>query len=352
MTNLFSGEPKPKHFLDYSATKYPSSIIEDAKSVLSVFLLFIPLPIFWSLYDQQGSTFVLQAQHTNGDIGILNWTYTLRPDQFQVINPLLVIIMIPLFDYVIYPVFKKFNFCTKPLQRMGLGGMLAAMAFLCAALFELHIENSKVVAPIESQTNLNLILLNSKPIQTVMLQSQNENLLKINDEENNRFIDFGTISSGNYTLSARLTNGGNFTKTLDLNEKSINTVVVYETDSGLAAVVDAANEIKANYTKLQLKIYLNQAEYKKNVGKAIDFIMVKGITEQLAMTVDPASTVWTKTIELDEVASGYDILIDDKPIYKFNGQNARSYKLAILAKDQGKVCGMPKFVAAKLRFND
>lgn len=295
------------------------------------------MPIFWSLYDQQGSTFVLQAQHTNGDIGILNWTYTLRPDQFQVINPLLVIIMIPLFDYVIYPIFKKFNFCTKPLQRMGLGGMLAALAFLCAGLYEMRIESSKIVAPIEGQTNLNLILLNSKPIQTVVLQNQNENLLKINDEENNRFINFDTISAGNYTLNARLTNGRNFTQLLDLDEKSVNTVVVYETDSGLAAIVDASNEIKANYTKLQLKIYLNQAEYKRNVGKAIDFIMIKGVTEQLALTIDPESTVWTKTIELDEVASGYDILIDDQPIFKFSGQNARAYKLVILAKDKGKV---------------
>lgn len=337
MTNLFSGEPKPSHFLDYSASKYSSSIIEDGKSVLSVFLLFIPLPIFWSLYDQQGSTFVLQAQQTDGDIGILSWNYTLRPDQFQVINPFMCIAMIPLFDYVIYPTLKKFNLCTKPLQKMGLGGMMAASAFICAGLLEMHIENSKIVAPIAGQTNLNLILLNSKPIQTVELQNQNENLLKINDELNNRFIDFGTISADNYILNAQLASEKNFTQQLNLSEKSVNTVVIYETKDGLAAIVDSANEIQANYSKFQLKIYLNQAEYKRNTNQPIEFITVQSAAEKSILAIEPEPAVWTKTIELDELASGYDILIDDQTIFKFVGQNARSYKLVILAKDKGKV---------------
>jgi solute carrier family 15 oligopeptide transporter 1 len=39
----------------------------------------------------------------NGDIGF----YTIKPDQMPSINPLLIIIMIPLFESVIYPLFKK-----------------------------------------------------------------------------------------------------------------------------------------------------------------------------------------------------------------------------------------------------
>ena len=39
----------------------------------------------------------------NGDIGF----YTIKPDQMSVINPLLVILFIPLFEAVVYPGFKK-----------------------------------------------------------------------------------------------------------------------------------------------------------------------------------------------------------------------------------------------------
>jgi solute carrier family 15 oligopeptide transporter 1 len=39
----------------------------------------------------------------NGDIG----SYTIKPDQMPVTNPLLVILFIPLFESVVYPCFKK-----------------------------------------------------------------------------------------------------------------------------------------------------------------------------------------------------------------------------------------------------
>lgn len=75
--------------------------------------------MFWSLYDQQGSKWVLQAEQLNGEVSFFKWSYTLRADQFQVFNPLMIVAMIPLFDYFIYPVFNKLNFCTKPLQKVS-----------------------------------------------------------------------------------------------------------------------------------------------------------------------------------------------------------------------------------------
>ena len=59
VVQLFSGKQgrpsRPKHFLEYGQGKFSTQLIEDSKAVLSVFLLFVPLPIFWSLFDQQGS---------------------------------------------------------------------------------------------------------------------------------------------------------------------------------------------------------------------------------------------------------------------------------------------------------
>ena len=51
----------------------------------------------------QGSRWTFQATRMNGDIG----TYTIKPDQMSVVNPLLILILIPLFESVMYPSFKK-----------------------------------------------------------------------------------------------------------------------------------------------------------------------------------------------------------------------------------------------------
>ncbi|WAR10256.1 PEPT1-like protein [Mya arenaria] len=56
-----------------------------------------------------GSRWTLQAEHMDGSMGIFG---KLKPDQMQALNPLLILIMIPILDKIVYP------FLDKPLQRM------------------------------------------------------------------------------------------------------------------------------------------------------------------------------------------------------------------------------------------
>lgn len=67
---------------------------------------------------------------------------TIKPDQMQSINAILIVIMIPIFEYGIYPILSKFNILTRPLQRMTFGGLLAAVSFILTAFIQLSIENS------------------------------------------------------------------------------------------------------------------------------------------------------------------------------------------------------------------
>lgn len=41
-------------------------MIRDIKYVFNVLVLFIPLPLFWALFDQQGSRWTLQAIRMDG----------------------------------------------------------------------------------------------------------------------------------------------------------------------------------------------------------------------------------------------------------------------------------------------
>ena len=126
---------KKMHWLDYANDEYDTSLINDIKAALQVMILFIPLPIFWALFDQQGSRWTFQATRMNGEIG----NFLLEPDQMQVFNPLLVLVFIPLFETCVYPLMGKIGLRT-PLRILSIGGFLASLSFVAAALVELELE--------------------------------------------------------------------------------------------------------------------------------------------------------------------------------------------------------------------
>ncbi|KAJ0183782.1 hypothetical protein K1T71_000205 [Dendrolimus kikuchii] len=131
----FRSKEKRKHWLDHADDKYDTTLIEDVKSLLRVLLLFIPLPVFWALFDQQGSRWTFQADRMEQDIG----SWTLEADQMQVLNPLLILIFIPLFEVAIYPFLTWAKLIRKPLHKMIWGGVLAACAFVISGIVELNL---------------------------------------------------------------------------------------------------------------------------------------------------------------------------------------------------------------------
>ncbi|XP_075990601.1 peptide transporter family 1-like isoform X2 [Anticarsia gemmatalis] len=131
----FKSKEKREHWLDHADDKYDSNLIEDVKSLLRVLVLFIPLPVFWALFDQQGSRWTFQADRMEQDIG----SWTLKADQMQVLNPLLILIFIPLFEVAIYPFLTWCKLIKKPLHKMIWGGVLAAAAFVISGIVELNL---------------------------------------------------------------------------------------------------------------------------------------------------------------------------------------------------------------------
>lgn len=103
--------------------------------VLNALLMFLPIPMFWTLHMQQGSRWVFQATRMNGSLG---W-YTIKPDQMIVFNSLFSLIQVPIFDRFLYPLLAKIGFKT-PLQKMTGGLFFAAVSFVLAALVEMRIE--------------------------------------------------------------------------------------------------------------------------------------------------------------------------------------------------------------------
>lgn len=65
--------------------------------------------------------------------------YTIKPDQMNVINPLLVMILIPIFELYVYPILMKIG-VKRPLQKLVIGGWLAVVTFIISALVEYKIQ--------------------------------------------------------------------------------------------------------------------------------------------------------------------------------------------------------------------
>ena len=135
--NKFRGINKNKtHWLECADDKYSPDLIFDVKLLLRLLLLFLPVPIFWALYEQQGSRWKSQAEQLNGRIG----SWKIEPDQFQAMNQIFVILLVPLFDIFIYPFLAKYGLLKKLLSRMIIGYVFTMGSFLVAALLEFNIQ--------------------------------------------------------------------------------------------------------------------------------------------------------------------------------------------------------------------
>ena len=89
--------------------------IDDVKSLFRVLIMFLPVPMFWALYDQQGSIWLIQGSkislpnvnvQNSGiqmDCKITSGGLLLLPDQMQTLNAVLILVFIPIFQIIIYP---------------------------------------------------------------------------------------------------------------------------------------------------------------------------------------------------------------------------------------------------------
>lgn len=104
-------------------------------NLIPLFLIFVP--VFWAIFDQTGSSWVLQTEQMNSYIG----DYQVLPSQVQAVNPVLILIGIPIFTFFIYPMGDKVWKLT-PLRKIGIGFVFTAIAFSLSAIIETWIQSN------------------------------------------------------------------------------------------------------------------------------------------------------------------------------------------------------------------
>jgi POT family proton-dependent oligopeptide transporter len=103
-----------------------------------IFNVLMPVPfvmIFWALWQQNFSSWILQAESMDRHLFGVEWLSS----QIQTVNPIFILIMLPLFSYWLYPLVEKFVPLT-PLRKIGAGLFVTAGSFLLVALIQKWID--------------------------------------------------------------------------------------------------------------------------------------------------------------------------------------------------------------------
>ncbi|MEI6106695.1 MAG: POT family MFS transporter [Opitutae bacterium] len=97
-------------------------------------IIYAFIAIFWSLWDQSGGEWVVQAQKMNLRFMGINWLAS----QIQALNAIMILAFIPLFQYIIYPGVSKV-FPLTPLRKIGIGLIVTGLSFFVSAWIETQI---------------------------------------------------------------------------------------------------------------------------------------------------------------------------------------------------------------------
>ncbi len=115
---------------------HPDADVDGAKAVLRVLIIFALVTPFWSLFDQKASTWVLQGQA----MALPGWSWFQSASQMQSLNPLLVMLLIPVNNLVLFPLLKAIGIAVTPLRRMTAGIFFAGVAWVVIAVVQLRID--------------------------------------------------------------------------------------------------------------------------------------------------------------------------------------------------------------------
>jgi POT family proton-dependent oligopeptide transporter len=112
---------------------------EGIKAIAKLCIIFVFVAMFWALFDQSQSAWVLQAEKMQLKWLGIGWL----PAQVQFVNSLLIMLLIPLFSYVIYPAIDKI-FPLTALRKIGIGLFVGVLSFVVPAWVEGQIDGGDI----------------------------------------------------------------------------------------------------------------------------------------------------------------------------------------------------------------
>ena len=134
---FWMGRKKFVHIPPVGLRSYAREIFnKDTGKILLNILIPVPfVAIFWALWQQNFSSWIIQAESMDRHLFGVEWLSS----QIQTVNPIFILIMLPLFSYWLYPFVEKFVRLT-PLRKIGAGLFVTAASFFIIAIIQTRID--------------------------------------------------------------------------------------------------------------------------------------------------------------------------------------------------------------------
>lgn len=134
--NNRSNRKDGQSFLDGAEAEHGKEAVDATKAVIDIAKLFAAISVFWALFDQHGSSWVIQAM--NMDLNFMGMQF--EASQISAWNPIMVMGLIPLFSMGIYPLLDKMGLKTTPIRRITWGMFVAAASFFIVAIIQMSMD--------------------------------------------------------------------------------------------------------------------------------------------------------------------------------------------------------------------
>lgn len=125
--------------LERARKSHPDAAVDGVRSVLRILVLFALVTPFWSLFDQKASTWILQAN----DMTKPDW---FEPAMMQALNPLLVMLLIPFNNFVLYPAIERMGIKLTALRKMGAGIAITGLSWIVVGSIQLVMDGGSALS--------------------------------------------------------------------------------------------------------------------------------------------------------------------------------------------------------------
>jgi POT family proton-dependent oligopeptide transporter len=127
---------------------HPDAAVDGVRAVLRILIVFALVTPFWSLFDQKASTWIIQGREMVVPHAAWWWPSWLidNPAQMQALNPLLVMLLIPFNNLVLYPALRRMGFEPTALRRMGWGIAISGTSWIVAGGLQIWLDGGQEVS--------------------------------------------------------------------------------------------------------------------------------------------------------------------------------------------------------------
>ncbi len=121
----------------------PTDSTSRSRILLRIAAVLLPVPVFWALYDQINSSWVLQGTRMT-PFDLIG--YRVDAERIQSVSALLVLLWVPVLTFGVYPLAERLGLRPTPLRRMGAGMVFTALSFVICAALQRRIEAGETLS--------------------------------------------------------------------------------------------------------------------------------------------------------------------------------------------------------------